>query len=233
MQLPYFFEENLSAGISDFELSEEAARHIAQVLRMREGEELLLTNGNGLEVRAILRHVERKKVLASFVDSTNHLVREQEVAIAISLLKNESRFEWFLEKATEIGVAKIYPIICRRTERKFMRMSRMKNILVSAMLQSRQVFLPSLSEPKGLDHLFNQVHFKQKYIAHCLGENEKSDLKKCVDSNSSRIILIGPEGDFTEDEIAKCTDQKFVPVSLGETRLRTETAGIVAAVLMI
>src|SRR6185295_12899984 len=154
------------------------------------------------------------------------------ITIAISLLKNTNRFEWFLEKATEIGVSEIIPLICERTEKQKFRYDRMKGICISAILQSQQTWLPILNEPKQFDDIvIQQFDQQQKFIAHCDESSVKKQLSTLQSFNSS-IIFIGPEGDFTKDEIKLALENNFVPVSLGETRLRTETAGIVAASLL-
>ena len=135
-----------------------------------------------------------------------------------------------LEKATEIGISEIIPLICKRTEKTHFREERMKTILTSAMLQSRQVWLPELSAPVKINELKNE-NYEQKFIAHCI-EEDKKELNGLIDKKVSKIILIGPEGDFTEEEIQTAVQQNYIPVSLGKTRLRTETAGLVAAVLL-
>ena len=149
----------------------------------------------------------------------------------MSLLKNSNRFEWFLEKATEIGVAEVIPLLCERTEKQHFRYDRMKNICVSAMLQSQQVWLPALSEPASFASVCEAGNYRQKLIAHCM-EGEKKTLAGVGDA-SSQIILIGPEGDFTEREVELAKENGFMAVSLGHTRLRTETAGVAAATLML
>src|SRR5690606_34006849 len=147
-------------------------------------------------------------------------------------IKNAGRFEWFLEKATEIGISHIIPLICKRTEKSHLKEDRMKTIMVSAMLQSRQVWLPSLSSPVPIAQLVNTHQADQKFIAHCM-EEKKQELQKAIDQKArSKIILIGPEGDFTPVEIEIAIENNFIPVSIGYTRLRTETAAMVAAVLL-
>lgn len=232
MQLPYFFEEALATHPDVFELSPETARHVVQVLRMKENDELLLTNGKGLEVQAKIIQSGKRNVQVEKKVSRTFSKDAHEKAIAISLLKNESRFEWFLEKATEIGINRIIPLLCKRTERRTMRVARMKNILTSAMLQSRQVFLPQLDEVTALVDLSVEPQYKQKFIAHCIDNSDRQELKNLKNNDSSGIVLIGPEGDFDAEEIEFCLQRRFLPVSLGTTRLRTETAGIVAAVLL-
>jgi 16S rRNA (uracil1498-N3)-methyltransferase len=153
------------------------------------------------------------------------------VTIAVSLVKNASRFEWFLEKATEIGITEIIPLLCERTERQHFRYDRMNGILISAMLQSQQTWLPMLHEPLKFEHL--KMHKFEKLIAHC-EETEKKSLKKMLSEieGTDSIILIGPEGDFTSAEIDTAIAEGYKPVMLGETRLRTETAAVVAATLL-
>jgi 16S rRNA (uracil1498-N3)-methyltransferase len=152
------------------------------------------------------------------------------IAIGISLVKNTSRFEWFLEKATEIGVAEIIPLQCARTVKEKFRFDRMEQILTSAMLQSQQCWKPMLHPPTAFDKAL-ELSFDHKMIAHCV-EEEKQQLSSLVHDVRSKLILIGPEGDFTSTEIANALQHGFTPVSLGHTRLRTETAGLVAAALL-
>lgn len=230
MAAPFFFEENLSAE-DEFVLSEETSRHVVQVLRMKENEQIILTNGNGYTKTAEIIFPDKKKTKVKIVHSKFHERKKSKTAIAISLVKNNNRFEWFLEKATEIGVSAIIPLICKRTEKTHFRLDRMKSILISAMLQSQQSWLPEISEPAKFSDVIRNEKHNQKFIAHCINE-EKRELKDVLEKSSSKIILIGPEGDFTEEEIKNAIEKKYLPVSLGDTRLRTETAGLVAAVLL-
>jgi 16S rRNA (uracil1498-N3)-methyltransferase len=159
----------------------------------------------------------------------------RKITIAISLLKNSTRFEWFLEKATEIGINEIIPLICSRTEKQKFRQDRMQNILVSAMLQSQQCWLPVLHKPVAYELIFRQeeiIHASQKFVAHCI-EDQKRNLADLVnESLPTQVILIGPEGDFTDHELQLALRNHFDAVSLGDTRLRAETAGVVAATLL-
>lgn len=232
MALPFFYEEYIPDS-DRFIVSEDSAKHMAQVLRIKVGEQVMITNGKGylLTVEVLLsdkRKMEVKIIHKEFLPPKN-----PKSTIAISLIKNTNRFEWFIEKATEIGISSIIPLLCNRTERTHFRIERIKSILISAMLQSRQVWLPELSEPVKLKELIKKKDYDLKLIAHCL-EEKKIDLKNVLpEKSTSKLILIGPEGDFTENEIQDAILHDFVPVSLGETRLRTETAGMVAAVLFI
>jgi 16S rRNA (uracil1498-N3)-methyltransferase len=236
MQLPFFFEENFPAA-ENFILSEESSKHIAQVLRMKENDQLLLTNGKGQVLNASIIVANKKKTEVKITAQTFKPEFFPKITIAISLIKNANRLEWFIEKATEIGVSEIIPFISERTEKQYFKYERIKNILVSAMLQSQQAWLPALHEPVKFNDLIKKSLHQNKYIAHC-NDDEKRKLADEIHSQSSihqddKIILIGPEGDFTKDEIDSAIQNDFIPVSLGETRLRTETAGIVAAVLLL
>jgi len=232
MQLPFFFQENLPEA-ETFKLSEETSRHIVQVLRMRENENLLVTNGKGQVLTTRLIKANKKNAEVQIISESVFPQIAPPINIGISPIKNTNRFEWFLEKTTEMGVSSIHPIICERTEKSHFRFDRMKNIMVSAMLQSRQSWLPILHEPVNFKMIIEDQRYKNKYIAHCI-EGEKNHLNKEVISNRDQIvILIGPEGDFTKEEVTDALENNYVPISLGETRLRTETAGIVAAVLLL
>ena len=199
---------------------------------MRKGELLQLTDGKGnLLITEITS--ENKKATEVKIVSTSYIGhRSSHITIAISLIKNTSRFEWFLEKATEIGVSEIIPLICERTEKQNFRHGRMKNILISAMLQSQQAWLPVLHEPTKFSQVVKTSSHQKKFIAHCLQEDKQPLGNQLINQSTDQLILIGPEGDFTKQEIDLATGNNFIPVSLGSTRLRTETAGIAAAVIL-
>ena len=231
MQYPYFYEENILAEDKTFVLSEETSRHCVQVLRMRSGSRLHLVNGRGLLVTASIAIADKKNTLINIESHTAHVAPPNKIHIAISLLKNIGRFEWFLEKAIEMGVQTITPLICERTEKIQFRKDRMKQIVISAMLQSRQTYLPVLNDPADYNHVVEKINEPQKFIAHC----EKTAKKLLFDYSpvkDNAVILIGPEGDFTNTEIEKAFAPGFLPVSLGATRIRTETAGVYSAVLL-
>ncbi len=231
MQLPFFFEKNLpSAG--NFFLGEETSRHIVQVLRMKEGEQIMLTNGKGYLLTAAITKADKKKAEVAIINQTYNDRPGSKISIAISLVKNTNRFEWFLEKATEIGVSEIIPLLCKRTEKHQMKWNRMHTIVTSAMLQSRQSWLPELREPVSFSDVVKSIQYSETFIAHC-ADGERKSIPDFDNNKSSKIILIGPEGDFTEEEISLALKNNFIPISLGETRLRTETAGLVAAVLLL
>ena len=232
--LPYFYQKEINITTANLVLNEETSKHCVQVLRMKVGEQLQLTNGIGDLYTAEIIEANKKNTIVKILEIVNFKPQTKNVSIAISLLKNSSRFEWFLEKATEIGVTQIIPIISNRTERQSFKFERLNSILVAAMLQSQQAFLPILSEPIHYKDLFKNQHINQlatKLIAHCSNGNKAfiKDLKEIHNS----IILIGPEGDFTPEEIDMAFANNYQPITLGETRLRTETAGVVAACLLI
>lgn len=230
MDVPLFFEESIPVS-GEFILSEPTSRHIVQVLRMKENERINITNGKGQTLITEIISADKKKTKINIITTEFTKHPKPASAIAISLIKNLNRFEWFAEKATEIGISVIIPMICRRSEKTHFKSERIKSILVSAMLQSKQSWLPEISGPVPFGEILLNENYEQKFIGHCLPE-EKKELKNVLEKNASKIILIGPEGDFTEEEIQQAIQQGFIPVSLGPTRLRTETAGIVAAVLL-
>jgi 16S rRNA (uracil1498-N3)-methyltransferase len=233
MSLPYFFEPVIDTHTNTLVLSEETSKHAIQVLRMKAGECLQLTDGKGALVKATVLDADKKHCMVQVNDGNFIQAPVRKTALAVSLVKNAARFEWLLEKATEIGITEIIPLICKRTEMQRFKIERMQTILVSAMLQSRQCWLPVLQAPVDYATLIqsNATAYTQKFIAHC----EEGRKQKLVQYNMGKnmIILIGPEGDFTEDEIELALQSNFVPVSLGDTRLRSETAAIVAATLLV
>jgi len=231
MSLPYFFVEKLAPEAQNLTLNEEQSKHIIQVLRMQKEEEILLTDGRGTKAHSVITDDHRKRCEVKIISVEKEEGLLPKVSIAISLIKNASRFEWFLEKATEIGVNEIIPIICTRTEKEKFRVDRLQNILISAMLQSQQCWLPVLHEPIEFKKLVEENKDHQKFIAHCLLQ-QKQQLHSALSIQNNSVMLIGPEGDFTEDEIQFALGKNFQAVALGDTRLRTETAGIVAAVLL-
>lgn len=229
--LPYFYHKELDINASQFILNEETSKHCVQVLRMQNGEQLQLTNGLGDLVVAEIIEANKRNTIVKKIETSKSELQKNKVVIAISLLKNASRFEWFLEKATEIGIAEIIPVISKRTERQSFKFERLNNILIAAMLQSQQTYLPILHQPISYTEIFGFSNFETKLIAHCLEENKTSITEIATKNNA--VILIGPEGDFTQEEINLALQNNFEPVTLGNTRLRTETAGIVAATLLV
>lgn len=232
MTLPFFYKEDIDLTTAEVVLDEASSKHMVQVLRMQNGEQLQLTDGKGNLFTCAIKDNNRKKCTVTVVQKSKIANRQSKTIIAISLLKNTTRFEWFLEKATEIGVTEIIPLVCERTEKNTFKFERIKTILVSAMLQSQQCWLPVLHEPAKYSSMqMGKWENTERYIAHCEDENNKQPLvHKLINKFTHKLILIGPEGDFTKQEIELALQNNFVPVSLGDTRLRTETAGVVAAV---
>jgi 16S rRNA (uracil1498-N3)-methyltransferase len=229
MALPYFYEPEITTGTTAFTLSEETSKHCIKVLRMQVGEQMHLTDGKGNLFTATILSPDKKSTEVNIVETKITEKQQRNVSIAISLLKNTSRFEWFLEKATEVGVSEIIPLICDRTERQHFRYDRMNNVLIAAMLQSQQTWLPQLHEPRPFEEVL--VTASQKFIAHC--EPQQKQELKSFSIAENVLMLIGPEGDFSPEEIESALRNNFHPVSLGQTRLRTETAGVVAATLLM
>ena len=176
MALPFFYTDAITETVTQFVLNEETSKHVAQVLRMQNGEQLLLTDGKGNLFTAEITDDNKKKCTVKILSVAAQPSPSKKIAIAISLLKNSTRFEWFLEKATELGVSEIFPLICSRTEKQFFRHDRMKNIVISAMLQSQQTWLPVLNEPIKFAALLHTSTSQQKFIAHCEEENSKESL---------------------------------------------------------
>jgi len=231
MPIPFFYKENLDSTDTEVVLDEDTSKHIVQVLRMQNKEQLQLTNGKGDLVTTEITDNNRKKCAVRILKNEHIKRPSNKITLAISLVKNNNRFEWFLEKATEIGVTQIVPLICERTEKTVFKADRMKSILVSAMLQSQQSWLPILQEPTKFLSFVNQTNAANKFIAHCENMDAKVQLISYQPFSDS-IILIGPEGDFSSSEISVALQNNFLPVALGNTRLRAETAGVVAATLL-
>ncbi len=229
MALPYFYI-NQPATTGNILLPEETSKHCIQVLRMKAGDHLLLTDGRGNLLTTTITNADKRSCLVSVQQTKYQPQPPRKISIAISLLKNTSRFEWFLEKATEVGVTEIIPLLCQRTERQGFRHERMNNIVIAAMLQSQQCWLPVLMEPQPFDQAVAAVSYTQKLIAHCEEADKKSIAS--IEAGKYSQIFIGPEGDFTQDEIKLAALHDFQQVTLGVTRLRTETAGIAAAILL-
>lgn len=225
--LPYFYHEPLTQGQSSLTLDEPTSKHCIQVLRMQEGEEMLLTNGQGLRARVRIMAADRKRCGVGLVEAEAIPARPYAFSLGIAFTKNNSRNEWLLEKATEMGIEQIYPLLCSRSEKEKFNAERLKAILVSAMLQSQQSYLPVLHEPIQLKKIaLDHENAGQRLIAHCLDDGQRQSLLQAMKPAENTLVLIGPEGDFTRDEVSLCLEQGFRPVSLGASRLRTETAGL-------
>ncbi len=225
---PFFYIPFL-ADASVIELDADTSHHIAQVLRMQVGEPLYLTDGAGNKVFGQLDVVAKRSCAIRVEERTFQAFNGRNVHLGVAPIKNNSRFEWLIEKATELGVRSIRPILTARTEKQRLRIDRLKQISIAAMLQSQQVWLPNLDEPISIsDHLLEMKSAgHQRLIAHCV-DAERTELSQLVLMDEVEL-MIGPEGDFTELEISQALEAGYSPVLLGATRLRTETAGVVGS----
>lgn len=231
MPIPLFFSEYAGTQAGIVTLDEDNSKHIVQALRMKPGEKLRLTDGKGSLAEGVITDAHKKHCSVEVL-SLNHIARtEPSLTIAVSLIKNPSRFEWFLEKAAELGTASVIPLICERTEKDKLKMDRMISICRSALLQSDQPWITDISPPRPLREVLVGAKHHQKFIACCTGGGRAALVSAFNPSLPSQIVLIGPEGDFTSDEISAAESAHFRPVTLGDTRLRTETAAIYAAVV--
>lgn len=227
-ELPLFYFTSLKEVSSTAILDEETRRHVVTVLRMQIGESIMLTDGTGTSAVATIEHADKKQLMVSLGKLVQHPGPERKVILGLSLLKNAARFEWMLEKVTEIGVTEIIPILSERTERQHFRHERLLQIITSASMQSGRYHFPKLHSPMKFQTLFNLQLPAVRFIAHCM-DGEK---KKIVMQHEDSVTLIGPEGDFTAAEVELAMKHQFTSVTLGDTRLRSETAGVVAAVLL-
>jgi len=225
MQL--FYNSNINENTTQFSFEKEESRHIVKVLRKQVGDTLHITNGEGWLFLAKISIPNINKCTAEIVSKTLQPKRKYNLHLAVAPTKMNDRYEWFLEKATEIGINTITPIICDHSERKIIKPARFERIIQSAAKQSLSCYLPKLNEAMAFKSFIKQDFSGQLYIAHCEETNKKS-LKNALAPNQDITILIGPEGDFSIKEIELALQNKFIPVTLGETRLRTETAAIVA-----
>jgi len=225
MQL--FYNPDITENMSQFSFCKEESRHISKVLRKKEGDVLHITNGNGWLYKAEIAMANSKNCIASVIKKELQPKRRYKLHLAVAPTKMNDRFEWFLEKSTEIGIDSITPVICDHSERKVIKHERFEKIVQSAMKQSLQCYLPKLNEAINFTDFIKQDFSGQLFIAHC-GETDRKALKNELQPSKEATILIGPEGDFSVKEIQRALQQNYIPVTLGETRLRTETAAMVA-----
>ncbi|MEL0642802.1 16S rRNA (uracil(1498)-N(3))-methyltransferase [Olleya sp. Ti.3.14] len=225
MQL--FYNPDITPDTNQFSFPKDESRHIVKVLRKKTGDLLNITNGRGYLFEAELTIADQKNCVVNILNTTHQAPKNYQLHLAVAPTKMNDRYEWFLEKATEIGITSITPIICDHSERKAVKIERYDKIIQSAMKQSLSCYYPILNAPITFKDYINQDFDGDTYIAHC-EETDKKSLKSQVLPNKKITILIGPEGDFSVKEIKMAIHNKFIPVTLGETRLRTETAAIVA-----
>ncbi len=225
MQL--FYNPLLTEKHTSFLFDKEESKHIVKVLRKKEDDILFVTNGLGYLFKTQIILASDSKCSVSILSFEKKDEPKFKLHLAVAPTKMNERYEWFLEKVTEIGIQEITPIICENSERKVINVDRFKKIIETAMKQSLHCYLPKLNDPILFRDFLKQQFDGQKFIAHC-EEDEKKSLKSALILNENVTILIGPEGDFSQKEILTALDYKFNPVHLGSTRLRTETAGVVA-----
>ncbi|SOC80296.1 16S rRNA (uracil1498-N3)-methyltransferase [Salinimicrobium sediminis] len=226
MQL--FFHPEVSENDKEVRFSREESKHIVKVLRKKEGDSLHLTNGKGWIFETEITLADQNNCSAKIISSEKELPPPYYLHLAVAPTKMNDRYEWFLEKATEIGIQEITPVICDHSERKVVKTERFQRVIQSALKQSLHSRMPILNEPVNLTEFLQQEISGEKFIAHCEEDKPRKLLSGSVKKGISTTVLIGPEGDFSSEEIKKATAAGWLPVSLGNSRLRTETAAIVA-----
>lgn len=229
MQL--FYNQDLQPTAQEIFFPKDESKHIIKVLRKKEGDLLDLTDGRGHFYKAEIHNASPSKCKAKLLEVQAQEALTYKLHLAVAPTKLNDRYETFLEKATEIGITEITPIICDHSERKVIKPARYERILQSAMKQSLKAFLPRLNEAISFKEFTEQRETgfeEQRFIAHCEEGNRRFLLKNQLKTGGNVLILIGPEGDFSPEEINLAEKAGFIPASLGNTRLRTETAAIVA-----
>ncbi|GAA3777995.1 16S rRNA (uracil(1498)-N(3))-methyltransferase [Flavobacterium ginsengiterrae] len=225
MQL--FYNPDIDETTESFSFDKEESRHIIKVLRKKDSDILYVTNGLGFLFETEITLASDNKCIVNVRSVTKSPEPKFKLHLAVAPTKMNDRFEWFLEKATEIGIQEITPVICDRSERKVINLERFEKIILSAMKQSNEMFLPKLNDAVSFKEFIKQKNQGLQFIAHC-EETDKKSLKEALKPNENVTLLIGPEGDFSEKEIALAIENNYQPVTLGNTRLRTETAAVVA-----
>jgi 16S rRNA (uracil1498-N3)-methyltransferase len=212
-----------------FILDEKESKHSVRVLRMTSGTAVRLIDGKGNLYEGHIVDPDPKRCLIRITDiRSDYEKRNYRLHIAISPLKNTERFEWFVEKSVEIGVDEITPLICKNTEKKSVKQERINSIIVSAMKQSVKAGKTVLNEPCLFNSFISQPGQSINMIAHCSHSTMRIKISEAYKKNENCVVLIGPEGDFSNEEISAAIRRNFIPVHLGSSRLRTETAGVAA-----
>lgn len=223
-----FYNPNISERDKEVTFDKDESHHITKVLRKSEGDVLHLTNGKGSFFETIVKSANPKKCVVTICKFEKQAPIPYSLHLAVAPTKLNDRYEWFLEKATEIGVTEITPIICDQSERRFIKHDRFEKIIQSAMKQSLKAYLPILNPAISFEKFITSNRTEDlKFIAHC-ENSEKQLLKEVIKPKKSILIMIGPEGDFSTKEISLSSQYGFSAISLGTSRLRTETAAIVA-----
>jgi len=217
-----FYDPTLIKGTTTHTLNEEESKHACKVMRLKEDDSLIILNGKGQEFNAIIVDAHNKHCKIKIIEEKEEIKPKEEIHIALAPTKMMDRLEWFLEKATEIGITEISLILCDNSERKVIKIERLEKILISAMKQSKRLFLPKLNNLIPFKEFISNN--KNGLIAHCY-DKEKSTIKDEFRLNNCPII-IGPEGDFSLDEVKTAIHNGYKTISLGDNRLRTETAAL-------
>jgi 16S rRNA (uracil1498-N3)-methyltransferase len=220
-----FYHSDLKDGLA-FDFSEEESRHI-RVFRYQQGDQIMATNGNGLLAKVQILS-DKKIVKAEVISSETFPKSRNSCSIGIAPTKNQDRLEWFVEKSIEIGIENIYLFVSANSEKPRVNMERLIRVAVAAMKQSQKTFLPVIHDLTELQTIVKSADIQQKFIAHCRTDITRSLLKNTLKPNLSGLILIGPEGDFTQEEIQEAESNGYMGISLGVSRLRTETAALAA-----
>lgn len=215
------------ANKDNYTLSESESKHAIRVLRLKIHETLTLVDGKGKFYNAVISDDNQKKCEVKIIKIREVSQLKPKLTIAIAPTKNNDRTEWFIEKCTEIGISQISPILCKHSERKKIKQERFVRTAISAMKQSLKATLPILTELASFKDVVNSSFEGKKYIAHCYKKKQRH-FKDIYIKGENSLILIGPEGDFSEEEVALAIEKGFEPITFGDSRLRTETAGIVA-----
>ncbi len=219
-----FYTNNLDSDL--VELPKEEAVHCTRVLRLQAGNEIGLTDGLGQMCRAEIVSADSKSCLVRIAERHSHFQqRNYRLHVAVAPTKNTARMEWFLEKAVEIGIDELTPIVCQHSERSFLKTDRLEKIAVSAMKQSLKAYKPIINEPTKITEFLRQNVDGQKFIAYCDGD-QRISLKQACTPSGNVTVLIGPEGDFSKEEIELAFAADYRPITLGTSRLRTETAAL-------
>jgi 16S rRNA (uracil1498-N3)-methyltransferase len=225
MQL--FYNPDINESSDFFTFDKEESKHIIKVLRMKDTDLLYVTNGLGFLFKTQITLASDIKCMVRILSFEKSETPPYHLHLAVAPTKMNDRYEWFLEKATELGISEITPIICEHSERKQIKTDRFDKIIQSAMKQSNQYYLPKLNEPIAFKDFIKLKNDGLKLLAHC-EEGSRKTLKNVLKPSQSVTILIGPEGDFSDKEIQLALENNCIAVSLGTTRLRTETAAVVA-----
>ena len=218
------FYSNFIKSDSDIILDEIDSKHLSKSLRKKVGDIIRITNGDGLEIKGNIIRLG-KNIKVNVINKVKHKKRAISIHIAMSPLKNPSRFEWFVEKSTEIGISEITPLITKFSEKKKVNISRLNKIVISSMKQSNQFYLPKVNPITSFDE-FLKLNKDYKLIAHL--KNNNSFNNKSIGNKDKIVVMIGPEGGFSKEEILKANKEKIKEISFGKNRFRSETAGVFA-----